>query len=290
MKKFIAIALLLCVSLSLFAACAAKEPAAPSKPKYPRLLGEAKSTDTYVENELYLWNEETQRKFNCREVVPKNLADGEKVPMIVYVHGGTGNALSLVNEPETLAADKIAGFTIECCGGNKNALSDGKDIFPSNYTSRVSDLEAAIAYVKTLPYVDTDKLYIYGQSYGGLVAMAAAPMHNDDTAGMILESTGMNEDGSIINTNPLGVVEKYSIPADWQSFINQYNKDIIICCAVGDEGGHANGLFTSTVYAQRETGSVTFYSCPEGAHAFNSFSEEGKQITYDAIREMVLGK
>ena len=210
--------------------------------------------------------------------------DGAKIPVIIYIHGLNGNAESLIDEPEALAADRIAGFTFEC----GNSKIDGKTVTPAHYTSRVSDFETGIAYVKTLPYVDPDRLYIYGQSYGGLVAMAAAPKHNDDTAGMILESTRLDEGGSLIRANDKPGLSQYELPEDWKSYVKQYSKDIIICCAEGDAGAYANGQVTAGVYEERDTGKVTFYSCPEGKHSFAAFSEEGKAVTLNAIRELVL--
>ncbi|MBO7364808.1 MAG: hypothetical protein J6U26_05720, partial [Lachnospiraceae bacterium] len=38
--------------------------------KYPKLLGEVRKTDDYTENELYIWNEITERKVYCHEVIP----------------------------------------------------------------------------------------------------------------------------------------------------------------------------------------------------------------------------
>ena len=217
-------------------------------------------------------------------MLPAGLPEGEKISIIIDIHGLNGNAESLIDEPEALAADKIAGFTFEC-GISK---IDGKMVTPAHYTSRVSDLETVIAYVKTLPYVDPDRLYIYGQSYGGLVAMAASPRHNDDTAGMILESTGLNEDGSLISANDKPGLSQYELPEDWKAYIKQYGKDVIICCSEGDTGAYANGQYTAGVYKERDTGKATFVSGPEGKHSFVAFSEEGKEVTLNAIHELIL--
>lgn len=275
-----------------FAGCGQQKPESVKKPvSYPKVVRVVADKETYIETEVNIWNQETERKINCLTVEPKGLSAGEKVPTIVYVHGGTGSAQSLIVEPEKLAADKIAGITFECCGANKTApKSDGKEIFNSHYTSRISDLEAVFEYVKTLPYVDADQIYFYGQSMGGLVVMMAAPNHNDDIKGIILESTGLSERGGMVAATGNGVVEKYLPVATPEEHIKGYLGDVIISCSQGDStGAHANGEYTTTIYEERTQGSVTFYSCPEGEHAFNSFSAEGKQITYQAIRDLILG-
>ena len=290
MKRKIAIALLLCMILCLVMACA-KKPAQASASKtdasqYPKQMGQAKVTDTYTENKVTLWNEEAQRKFKCLEVIPKGLADGEKVPMIMFIHGYNGNEESLVDEPEALAADKSAGITFEA----GSCIIGGKTVSPAHYTYRMSDFETVLAYVKTLPYVDTSRLYIYGQSYGGVVAMAAAPRHNGDTAGMILESTGTGEDGGLLNSIDENALKHYEIPKDWKSYILQYSHDVIVCCSEGDEGTYADGQYTAGLFNERADTSGTFYSCPEGKHAFASFSPEGKAVTLNAMRDFVLNK
>lgn len=290
MRRMTALVVLLCIALCCFAACAQQTTAAAPASKasdtlqYPKQMGQAKSTDTYTENKVTLWNEEAQRKFKCLEVIPKGLTDGEKVPMIVFVHGGNGDEESLVDEPEALAADKIAGITFEC----GSCVVSGKNVSPADYTYRVSDLETVLAYVKSLPYVDADRLYLYGQSYGGLVIMAAAPRHNDDTAGMILESTGMNEDGGVIGNGNRPALKQYQIPEDWKGYILGYSHDVIICCSEGDAAAYANGQYTAELFSGRSEAATTFYSCPEGAHSFAMFSAEGKAITLDAMRDLVL--
>lgn len=257
--------------------------------EYPKDAGEVENTETYVENAVYMWNDITDRRVYGIEIEPKNI-DG-KVPMVVYVHGFQGNAYSLIDEPEALAAQGIAGFTIECCGGTRiNPQSGGGPrLFPADYTSRITDLETAIEYVKTLDYVDTDQIYIYGQSYGGLVTMMDAPRHNDDINGIILESTGLTEDGGMLTNGQetQGAVPEYASPEDWESYINQWNGDVIILCSQGD-GAHAGGEYTSTVYERRSQGRTKFYSFADGDHTWLAFTEEAKQYSLDAMASLIL--
>ncbi len=290
-------AIILLLALLLLAGCSGKQEEKSTKSPdelYPRLLGEVRKTDSYTENELYIWNKETERKVYCREVIPSTYAEGQKLPTIVYVHGYNGSADALSSEAYALAKDGIAGFTFECCGGNKvTPKSDGKEICPSHYTSRVSDFEAVLAYVKTLSYVDTAQIFLYGQSYGGVVSMAAAPNHNADLAGLILESSGVSQDGGLILQEGNGTVEKYLVPADWKGFVKQFSGNVLICNSEGDKTITPDvGEFTASLYEAREGSSaqVRFVLCPDGDHAFNSFSEEGKTMTLDAMREMVKGK
>lgn len=195
-------------------------------------------------------------------------------------------------EPETLAAQGIAGITFECCGANRfSPESDGEEIYNSHYTSRISDLEAVISHAKTLDWVDKDNIYIYGQSMGGLVCMFDAPRHNEDIAGMFLESTGLTEDGSMVTSTGNGVVEKYLPPEGTEAvenYINTFTKDILIFCSQGDStGAHDNGKYTSTIYQKRTEGKVKFFSFENGEHAFNTFTQEAKQTVFAEMAALV---
>ena len=291
-KTFKAIAAATCVLAAATAAFAAgcseggKTPDTPKpEPTYPQSLTVLETTDVYTETPVYIKNEETDRRVYCIETVPNGLAEGEKVPMIVYVHGGNGDATSLIALPENLAESGFAGITFECCGANKfSPKSDGKEIYSSHYTSRISDLETVIEHAKTLDYVDTDKIYIYGQSYGGLVCMMDAPYHNDDIRGMFLESTGLTEDGSMVTNTGNGSVEKYLPPEDYKSFMNGFTKDVLIFCSQEDEtGAHENGAYTATVYESRDEGETKFYSYAGGGHSFSLFEQAAKDDVYRII-------
>ena len=104
MKKLLAAALALCMAITVMTACSGKTEAPAATPKpYPKQMGQVKAAETYTENKVLLWNDETQRKIECLEVVPADLSEGEKIPVIIYIHGLNGNAESLIDEPEALA-------------------------------------------------------------------------------------------------------------------------------------------------------------------------------------------
>ena len=288
----LACCLILAVTAALFAAgCTKEEPEQPKPVTYPQYLQEIKSTDDFTETAVYIKNTETDRKVYCYEIVPKNIGD-KKVPLIIYVHGGSGDVTSVIAVPEGIAKNGIAGITFECCGANRvKPMSDGKELYNSHYTSRMSDLESVIAHAKTLDYVDTSRIYICGQSMGGLVCMLDAPRHNDDIKGMLLISTGLTEDGSMVTREGNGLIEKYLPPEGTEAvenYINTFTKDILIFCSQGDStGAHDNGKYTSTIYQKRTEGKVKFFSFENGEHAFNTFTQEAKQTVFAEMAALV---
>jgi len=310
MKKLLAIILAVVMVLSL-AACGGGGAEPTKKPEtYPKLLGKLHEGTGWVINELYLWNTHMERKVYTYEILPDtfDVNGGKKLPVIIYAHGGKGNADSLVSEPKLLAADGIAGFTFEACGASAVAPKSGEGSASSS--SRASDMYAVLQYVKTLPWVDTSKIFIYGQSAGGQAVMYLAPKLNGQIAGMIIESSGFiaseelqalyPNDRTPMGTNPdekvsvqEGDVAEFMPTADQtvKDYILSYTGDVIICCSVdGENDDHRRGQQTEIYYNERTTGKATFYSCPGGAHGFNSFSEEGQQITIEAMRKFVLGE
>lgn len=108
--------------------------------------------DAFEKETYYIHNDEMNRSIYAVQIKPKDLAEGEKVPLIIYVHGGNGTANSYIGLAKTLSEQKIAGLMFECCGGNNGkasaAKSDGADLFPAHYSSRISDLEAVLAFAK----------------------------------------------------------------------------------------------------------------------------------------------
>lgn len=294
MKRTIAALLCLVIFACLISGCAGN----PEKPKkeevLPRLIYVMEKNERYTRQEIYFKNYETNRRVYGQEIIPAGLAEGEKVPLIIYVHGGSGEVETMVPEAKQLMGDKIAAFIFECCGTNRvNPQSDGKDIFSAHYTSRISDLEAALAYVKTLPYVDLSRIYLYGRSAGGVAVMIDAVHHNDDIAGIVLESSGLapkTESMLAVDETSKGVVEKYLCQGNWEEFVLGYRGDVLVVCTENDEeGAYPNGEYSAAVYARRDVGSSRFVGCPEGQHTFNCFTAEGKQMTLDAIRDLVYG-
>ena len=291
----ICMCLAIAASATFASGCAEKQDASQTpEVTYPKYGLVRKETDEYTETPVHILNKEMDRKVYCLEIMPKDIGEN-KVPLVIYVHGGDGDITSVIGVPEGIAHEGIAGLTFECCGANRvNPGSDrydseGNDLYNPHYTSRMSDLEAVIEHAKTLDYVDTDRIYLCGQSYGGLVCMLSAPAHNDDVKGVFMISTGLTEDDSMVaDREKKGIIEKYLPPEDYESYINTYTGDIMLFCSQDDEtGAHDNSAYTETVYARRTDGRTTFYLYAGGGHSFNSFEQAAKDDTFRIIAEYI---
>lgn len=293
MKKGKAIALTLAVlsAVSLLAACGGeKAPVVTASPpaqstqwfSEPRELA---SGDSYTSIEYYLLNEETNRHIYAVETVPAALAENEKVPVVIYVHGQSGYATNFSAIYTKLAEEKIAAFSFECCGGNKSgAKSEGGKLFPANYTSRITDLETVLAKVKTLSYVDTDRIYLFGESYGGIVVSLDVINHNE-IPGIILLSTGIQDKMMAREEGDPTYLEAYDHAQPLEA-IKGYEGDVI-CFNGQQDFAHDAGKNQIDVYNQRETGSAVFYSLEDSDHSFSALSDEGKEFVIQTMGEFI---
>ena len=300
-RKLTALLLAALAAASLLASCAGQGPEAPSSnpdtaatpagdtqsAKWftdPRVLD---SGDGYESSEYYLLNEETGRHIYSVETKPTGLAAGEKVPVVIYVHGQSGYATNFSAIYTQLVKEGIAAFSFECCGGNRSgAKSEGSKLFPAHYTSRISDLETVLAKVKTLDYVDTDHIFLFGESYGGVTISLDVINHNE-IPGIILLSTGI----SAIAKAPEETGDPTYIPErdydDPLEAIKGYQGDVI--CFNGQEDfAHDAGKEQIEVYNQRDAGSAVFYSLENSDHSFSALSDEGKELLIETMKEFVL--
>ncbi|TMG53203.1 MAG: S9 family peptidase, partial [Chloroflexi bacterium] len=107
---------------------------------------------------------------------PKDIAPGEKLPALVHVHGGPTAqwfrgfdpfAQFLVDRGLVVLEPNIRGSTGYGVEFRDAALRDwgGADL---------EDVAAGAEYLASLPYVDADRLVVFGGSYGGFMTFIAA--------------------------------------------------------------------------------------------------------------------
>ena len=263
-------------------------PSADSSSKWFTEPRELDSGDAYQSSEYYLCNEVTGRHIYSVETRPTGLAEGEKVPVVIYTHGQSGYATNFSAIYTRLAEQKIAAFSFECCGGNRSgAKSEGAKLFPAHYTSRMTDLETVLAKVKTLDYVDTDRIFLFGESYGGIVSSFVAIDHNE-IPGLILLSTGVDDSLLGREDGDETYLAEYDVEDPYEA-IKAYKGDVI--CFNGQEDfAHDFGKNQIEIYNQRESGSAVFYSLENSGHSFSALSPEAQEFLIQTMTEFVLAR
>ena len=102
--------------------------------------------------------------------------------VVLYLHGNDGNVTTSMSEIEPLRQLGYSVFVIDYRGYGK---SDAR--FPSE-SSVYEDAEAAWDYLVGERGVSPGRLYIYGHSLGGAIAIELA-MRHPEAAGLIVESS-----------------------------------------------------------------------------------------------------
>jgi dipeptidyl aminopeptidase/acylaminoacyl peptidase len=111
----------------------------------------------------------------CLLYKPKGLKKGEKVPALLWIHGGPGGQTRL-NYSSSLQHLVNNGYAVLAVN-NRGSSGYGKTFYAADDRKHGNeDLRDCIESKKllaTLDYIDTDKIGIYGGSYGGYMVMAA---------------------------------------------------------------------------------------------------------------------
>ncbi len=106
---------------------------------------------------------------------PKGIKDGEKVPALLWIHGGPGGQTRL-NYSAALQHLVNHGYAVLAVN-NRGSSGYGKTFYAADDRKHgnedLRDCVESKKHLATLPYIDTDKIGIYGGSYGGYMVMAA---------------------------------------------------------------------------------------------------------------------
>ncbi|MGC1243586.1 MAG: S9 family peptidase [Chryseosolibacter sp.] len=140
---------------------------------------------------------------------PKGLKKDEKVPALLWIHGGPGGQTRLNYSPiiQHLVNHGYAILAVN----NRGSSGYGKTFFAADDRRHGdADLKDCIEskkYLAALPWIDTDKIGIAGGSYGGYMVMAALAFAPEEF------EVGVNIFGV---TNWIRTLK--SIPPWWTSF------------------------------------------------------------------------
>lgn len=86
---------------------------------------------------------------------------------------------------EALAEQGYVVYCFDFCGGSSGCRSDGSTLEMSVFTEQ-ADLEAVIAMMQGLEYVDSENLFLMGTSQGGAVSAITGAAHKEEIRGMVL--------------------------------------------------------------------------------------------------------
>ncbi len=111
-----------------------------------------------------------------RMIQPKNFDPNKKYPVLVYVYGGphaqmiTNSWLNGANLWMHWMADQgYIVFTLDNRGSGERGFAFESQIHRQAGTVELEDQMTGVEYLKSLPYVDQNRLAVHGWSYGGFM-------------------------------------------------------------------------------------------------------------------------
>jgi dipeptidyl aminopeptidase/acylaminoacyl peptidase len=113
---------------------------------------------------------------------PKGLKEGEKVPAVLFIHGGPGGQTRLNYSP--IIQHLVNHGYVILAVNNRGSSGYGKTFFAADDKKHgnedLRDCVESKKFLATLPYVDMEKVGIMGGSYGGYMTMAALTFTPED--------------------------------------------------------------------------------------------------------------
>ena len=114
----------------------------------------------------------------CRMILPNQFEPGKKYPVVVYVYGGPH--AQLINNKWLNAADwwqyylaekGYIVFTLDNRGSDNRGKAFEEIIHRQLGITETADQMKGIEYLKKLPYVDCERIGVFGWSYGGFMTL-----------------------------------------------------------------------------------------------------------------------
>lgn len=117
-------------------------------------------------------------------ILPTNFNPAKKYPVIVYLYNGPHVQLVKNSFPESnnlwyeyMAQRGYVVFTMDGRGSGNRGLAFEQATFRQLGTVEMNDQLKGVAYLKSLPYVDADRMGVHGWSFGGFMTTSLMLRH-----------------------------------------------------------------------------------------------------------------
>ncbi|ANF50041.1 prolyl tripeptidyl peptidase [Chryseobacterium glaciei] len=117
-------------------------------------------------------------------ILPTNFDPNKKYPVIVYLYNGPHLQLITNTFPasgnlwyEYMAQNGYIIFTMDGRGSANRGMKFEQAVFRNLGTTEMNDQMKGVDYLKSLPYVDSEKLGIHGWSFGGFMTTSFMTRH-----------------------------------------------------------------------------------------------------------------
>lgn len=110
---------------------------------------------------------------------------GEAMPAVIFSHGYGGTHSIGAPYAQALAEKGFVVYCYDFRGGSNASRSDGSPLEMSVFTEK-ADLEAVLSMLRSLDYVDKERIFLMGTSQGGMVSAMTGAAHLEEIRGMML--------------------------------------------------------------------------------------------------------
>lgn len=150
-----------------------------SSSKSKSLLQSSNPLSDYALGELSIFSISSKQGTDlyCRMYKPANFDNTKKYPVVVYWYGGP-HAQLILNAWnggagdywfQYMAQQGYLVFSLDTRGSANRGRDFEQAIFRAAGQAQMEDMNTAVAYLKQLPYADTDRMGLFGWSYGGFM-------------------------------------------------------------------------------------------------------------------------
>lgn len=124
---------------------------------------------------------------------PENFDESKEYTTLLLCHGGniTADFWDAVYAP-ALAEQGYVCYAFDCRSGTGDSVaarttySDPTEDGTADVNTYAEDMSAALTFIKAQSYVNSDNLYLAGQSQGGMAAQIVGAQRSDEVAGIIV--------------------------------------------------------------------------------------------------------
>lgn len=118
-----------------------------------------------------------------RVYMPESIS--EPRPVIIFAHGYAATYKRVENHCKRIAEQGYPSIAFDFRGGSEESKSDGK-FADMTIETEIVDLKCVIQFAKKLAIADHDRIYVMGESLGGLVTLLAVADKDVDVRGVAL--------------------------------------------------------------------------------------------------------
>ena len=109
----------------------------------------------------------------------------EKLPAVILSHGYNGSGTDFEDECRYFASNGYLALAIDFCGGSVRSKSSGSTLEMSLRTE-MEDLQDVLEYVRNMPQVCADQVFLFGGSQGGVVSALTAAADTVGICGLVM--------------------------------------------------------------------------------------------------------